>query len=267
MHRVNNHLSALMALACSAPAWATPITTAPSHLGLTGASQFEIHSSALDAWNIGSIVVTGEDSHLQVIGNPGDYTALTIDSYIPSITYDDKTRELLGVGTAGGFRLEAQTVAGVSVGGWVSMRDLYIDFVQQRIQGTITGQSRNGVEVNYTGTLFTTPSVTFNPESWQPRLHQLQLTGIELQADALMAMSTALGAQFLLQLGLNASTENYGALSISLYHNSLATPLTPAILPPSMAMAVPEPRTWILMGLGLCGLMLASRRKSAPTAP
>lgn len=265
MHPFNSGLTILMALACSAPAWAAPATS-PNNLGLSGYSQLQLESSALDAWNIGSMVVTGEQSDLQVIGNSGEYKALTMDTYVVSITYDDQTQELLGVSIAGGLRLEAPTVAGVSVGGWVSMRDLYIDFPQQRIQGTITGQSLNGVEVNYTGTLFTIPSVTFNPESWQPRLHQLQLTGIELQADALEAISTALGAQFLLQLALNASTENYGVLSINLFHNSLATPLTPAILPPSMAMAVPESSTWILMGLGLCGLMLTSRRKSVSTA-
>lgn len=264
MHRLNSSLTILMALACSAPVWAAP-TTSPSNLGLSGFNQLQLETSTLESWSIASIVVTPDNSDLQVSGNPGDYKTVTIGTPVVSIRYDDQTRELLGVGTTGGFRLEASTVGGVSAGGWLSMRDLYIDFAQQRIQGTITGQPLNGVQVNYTGTLFTAPSVTFNPLSWQNNLYQLQLAGIRLQEDALMAMGTALGAQPLLQLGLSASAENYGALSVSLFSGALGGPFTPVILPPSMAVAIPEPSIWVLMGLGLCGLMLTSRCKSVPT--
>lgn len=264
---MRTHLSLIasaIALSFSATAWAAPetldISTGTSPFA--GGATIELSSRTLSSFNLAGATLSAVPPILgpAIVGTPGNYTAATLGTMGTALSYDNVTGELLSLSTQFGYRVETSKLTGVTKGGWFEVNDLTIDFSQQRVEGTISGQTQDGVSVSYTGTLFNAPSMTYNPAEWAQGQYGLQLAGLVLTPEALGAMTDSLAASALLRAGMASTASDYGTMDVWLSSTLLGTPAM-TFSAPAMAVAVPEPSTWALMGAGLAGLMLSSRRK------
>lgn len=241
---------------------------APTSMPIGGASGLDAIASlqfsprALDGLNVAAAKLTSIGLvGPQISGPAGEYQSATIITLGTSLSYDDSTRQLLSLATTGGFRAEAGSVLGVTGGGYFEVKNLSIDFNAKRITGTVSGQTDTGSTVSYSGTLFTAPSLAYDPGLWQQGNYSLQMDGLQLNSDALSAMGAALEAKALMTAALQTAASNYGSMTIQVGTGPLGTQ-APLFLPPAMAVAVPEPGTWVLMVAGFLGLGIVTRRKA-----
>ena len=259
MRTPSHVMASITILAVSSTAGAAP-TTDDLSFSTSASATLTLSADALDTlFNISASQLsevspgTGE-----IIGYPGGYTQASFSLPGASLVYDDGTKEIMGLSTSGGFRVEAGPVAGILVGGSFEVSGLAIDFSAQRVDGTIQGQSNGGTTVSYTGTIFNIPLMTYNPASWQSPTYSVQLNAITLDPQAIGAMTSSLGS-LLGTLPIEGMPFNFGSMNVSIFDQTLDPPDTMLFTPPTLAVAVPEPGTWALMGLGLMGVVAVRR--------
>ena len=257
-------LATVVAMISGGNAMAASITPPIQDLDLSGAVTWEVSDHALQTWNVLGLNPSAlSPAAASFEGVPANFSSGAVQLPVSTITYDSTTAELQGLGLQGGYRLEAAFLGGLSWGGQIDITDLFINFKTGSVQGTITGVTALDEFVNYEGTIFTLGATTYDPAQWAEGRQNLAIAPLALDADASKAMARGLGdwgsgMDFI----FTAAAENQGSLSIDLTPVLLDWP-HPALTAPSVATAVPEPGSWLLMGAGMVGLTLISRRKHA----
>lgn len=188
---------------------------------------------------------------------PGEFDHLHyfVGAPVNSLTHDTATGKLVQMVSVDGVKvsLEKSLTTGAA-GGWATFGELDVRFQADgsaQIFGQIAGQRLGAPStVNHSGLLFTVAAAnvhnaTFNsaPGTYETTLDNLVLSDNAFQA---LAASWGLSAAGLSRLDLQTVGANFGNLRYSV----------------TVAAAVPEPSTYLLMGFGLAGLGLVARRRA-----
>ncbi len=222
-------------------------------LTFTGGSGTLVFSSGLiSALNVGKVDVTQYgDASVSIIrkgGPTSSYTSVSAAAPMTSVLMDGSN--IVGARTVGGATQTSPVKEDISDGGFISVYNLEVDAAAKRVYADIKGGNGVGDLTHYY--LWDISTITGSGAVTGPGSVVQSFGGLKMNDTALAMFNQALG---LLPLGVdtlssvNSKVDGFGKID-AIHNFAAATP------------AVPEPSTYLLMGLGLVGISMVARRRA-----
>ncbi len=241
-------------------------TTVTQGYTVTGSGMLEFSKNLAGALKLGGVTIGaygGASSAAKTItttvnGKTTSYVTYDITAPIQSLTFDtatgNKITEAVSVGGATQAMAQNDTIA--AVGGNAQVGDLDVKFNADgsaAIYGKIVGAALDGTAVNFNGLLFNVTAANISGATAFPGTagtYTTTLNSLAITTDGFNALATVFGLDptGLGYTSLQSAASNFGVLTSTITATAVA--------------AVPEPSTYALMGLGLVGMGLVSRRRA-----
>ena len=230
--------------------------------GLTGAANLKFSSTLLDALNLGqATLLPVAPADVTIGGALGGYTDVSAAAPIQSVegNFNGTTVSVLGVGSLGGaaISLNPDDDQTITTGGSIVIKDLRVDLVNLDVYANIVGG--NGVGAINNLKLWRIGQIS-GPTSFAVEDVIAQggsitvkntLSGLTIYDEAFNVFAQANGLIDILGRpalqSVNSDVNGYGTIE-----SAITVTVQKAV--------IPEPSTYVLMGLGLVGMGFLRRR-------
>lgn len=167
----------------------------------------------------------------------GFYIEAAESAPFTSLTIDTGTQSVLSFTTTGGLAMTTPVVKSVSSGGSLTVTDLNVDLASKKIYATLIGGNGVGTLNNFY--LWDIASITGSTSVNGPGTYTTMLSGLSITTEGFNKFTQALDL-FNFRTSALTGVTDFGTITV---------------------VAVPEPSTSALMGLGLAGLLISKRRR------
>lgn len=205
----------------------------------------------------GNATLTQKDPCADCVYEPDDIPPphYFVGTPVNNLTHDTATGKLLQMVSVDGVQISLdRSLETGAAGGWAKLGELDVQFQvdgSAKIFGQVSGQRLGASSaVNYSGLMFTVAAAdvhnaTFNSA---PGTHDTTLNNLVLSQPAFQALAASWG---LSSTGPSLADWTVAGADFGNLRYSV-----------TVTTAVPEPSTYILMGVGLAGLFLMARRRT-----
>lgn len=241
-------------VAAGAASAATTVDVGSDFSGLTftgGSGTLVFSSGLISALNVGSVDVSQYGpSSVTITRNDAGTIYKTVSAAAPMTSVLMDGNQIIGAKTIGGATQTSPIKEEISTGGFITVTNLEVDSVGKKVYADIIGGNGVGSLSRYY--LWDIATITGSGAITGEGTYTETFAGLKMNAPAFTMFNTALG---LLETGqdalasVNGKVAGFGKIE-STYTFAAATP------------AVPEPSTYLLMGLGLVGISMVARRRA-----
>ncbi len=240
--------AAALAAAAASQAAVIELTEGQSYKGLTasGNATLEFSQQLLGALDAGQIVIQPFGSVVPNItfDQDGFYLGAEITAPLRSASIDTATDNVVGAGTTGGAILTATALKGISNGGQIIVSDLEADLTAKVIRAHVVGSNAAGTySFDQVIDLWSVTNIVGSTLIAGPGTYINELNGLTITAQGREVMINSLG---LIKGGITAleGVTDYGRVTSTI-----------------VATAVPEPSTYLMMGVGMLAVGVAVQRR------